>query len=726
MTMIFDKNLKADIIKIIEARHHDPFSILGYHVSQTNASVRVFLPDTDTASIDGNHQMTRVEGTDFFYWNGEKNEVTWPYKIHRQTPSGQEIVFHDPYSIMPQISEYDLHLFSQGKHWHAYKVLGAHSYEIEGIKGTLFATWAPGAERVSVVGSFNDWDGRRHPMRVRGGSGVWEIFIPEVEAGELYKFEIRNRDDGSLHLKMDPYGQQCELRPGTASVITTESRHKWRDEDWMDAREHADWLHEPHSVYEVHMGSWKRHPDGSFYSYREMADELVPYVKKMGFTHIELLPVTEHPLDISWGYQTTGYFAPTSRFGSPDDLRYFIDSCHQSNIGVLLDWVPGHFPKDAHGLAKFDGTALYEHADPRRGEHQDWGTLIFNYGRSEVFNFLLSSAFYWLEEFHIDGLRVDAVASMLYLDYSREEGQWLPNQYGGRENLEVIEFLKHVNTVLHKEHPGCVIAAEESTSYPMISRPAHMGGLGFSMKWNMGWMHDILEYMQQDPIHRRYHHDSLTFGLLYAFTENFVLPFSHDEVVHGKGSMLNKMPGDEWQRFANLRMLYTFMFSYPGKKLLFMGCEFGQGTEWNCETSLDWYVLDYPTHQGLQKLVADLNTVYKETPALHAHDFDPHGFEWIECNDREHSVLSYLRKDGNSFIVNVFNFTPIPRENYRIGVPEAGSYEIIINSDSEFYSGSNFHNESVIQSEDLGCNDRPHSIVVNLPPLSGLIIKKQL
>ncbi|MED5509122.1 MAG: 1,4-alpha-glucan branching protein GlgB [Pseudomonadota bacterium] len=725
MAMIFDKNLNDDIIKIVEARHHDPFSVLGLHQQDDKVIVRAFLPDTAEAKIDNKLPMTRIEGSDVFVWLGNAKDIRWPYKIHRQRHNGDEVAYHDPYSIMPQLSEYDLHLFSEGKHWHAYKILGAHVHEVEGIKGTLFATWAPGAERVSVVGNFNQWDGRRHPMRVRGNTGVWELFIPELEPGELYKFEIRSRHDGALHLKMDPYGQQCELRPGTASVVTRPTLHHWQDEDWMDAREHADWLHEPHSVYEVHMGSWKRHADGSFYTYREMAEDLVPYVSKMGFTHIELLPVTEHPLDISWGYQTTGYFAPTSRFGSPDDLRYFIDCCHQHNIGVLLDWVPGHFPKDAHGLARFDGTALYEHADPRRGEHQDWGTLIFNYGRSEVFNFLLSSAFYWLEEFHIDGLRVDAVASMLYLDYSRKEGQWLPNQYGGRENLEVIDFLKHVNTVLHKEHPGCIIAAEESTSYPMISRPAHMGGLGFSMKWNMGWMHDILEYMQQDPIHRRYHHDALTFGLLYAFTENFVLPFSHDEVVHGKRSMLYKMPGDEWQRFANLRLLYTFMYSYPGKKLLFMGCEFGQGNEWNCETSLDWFVLDYPVHQGLQKLVTDLNHLYRETPALHAHDFDPHGFEWIDCNDREHSVLSYLRKDANSYIVAVFNFTPVPRDGYRIGVPEAGNYEIIINSDSEFYAGSNYHNALVIESEDLPCADRPHSIRLNLPPLSGLILKKQ-
>jgi 1,4-alpha-glucan branching enzyme len=725
MTMIFDNNLNEDIIKIIEARHHDPFSVLGLHLNAGQAEIRAFLPDTETATIDGKLPMQRVEGSDFFVWKGPQEKITWPYKIHRHCHNGEQVAYHDPYSIMPQISDYDLHLFSEGKHWHAYKILGAHYYEVEGIKGTLFATWAPGAERVSVVGNFNQWDGRRHPMRVRGATGVWEIFIPELMPGELYKFEIRSRQGGSLHLKMDPYGQQCELRPGTASIITHPSKHQWSDEEWLTTRERSNWLHTPHSIYEVHLGSWKRHKDGGFYNYRELADELVPYVNEMGFTHIELLPITEHPLDISWGYQTTGYFAPTSRFGSPDDFRYFVDQCHQHDIGVILDWVPGHFPKDSHGLAKFDGTALYEHADPRRGEHQDWGTLIFNYGRKEVFNFLLSSAFYWLEEFHIDGLRVDAVASMLYLDYSRKEGEWLPNQYGGRENLEVIEFFKHVNSVLHSEHPGCIITAEESTSYPMISRPTDIGGLGFSMKWNMGWMHDILEYMQQDPIHRRYHHDDLTFGLLYAFTENFVLPFSHDEVVHGKRPMIYKMPGDEWQRFANLRMLYTFMFSYPGKKLLFMGCEFGQGSEWNCEKDLDWYVLDYPVHQGLKKLVADLNNTYKSLPALYKHEFESQGFEWIDCNDREHSILSYLRKNNEEFIIAVFNFTPVPRDNYRLGVPELGDYEIIINSDSEYYAGSNYHNLPVISAEQTAWSDRPYSIQLNLPPLSGLILQKK-
>lgn len=723
--MITDSNMTNDILKIIEARHHDPFSTLGLHKNKNTTVIRAFLPNTQSASINGELAMQRIEGTDIFEWQSTSSDICFPYQIHRKTNDGAELEHYDPYSFLPQLSEYDLHLFAEGKHWHAYKVMGAHLHEVEGIKGVLFATWAPAAERVSVVGDFNNWDGRQHPMRVRGNNGVWELFIPGLTAAELYKFEIRNRDTGALHLKMDPYGQQCEKRPGKASITTSPTEHQWQDISWMQQRAKSDWLHSPQAIYEVHLGSWKRHFNGEFYNYRELADDLVSYVSQMGFTHIELLPVTEHPLDISWGYQTTGYFAATSRFGQPDDLRYLIDQCHRKNIGVILDWVPGHFPKDDHGLAKFDGTALYEHEDPRRGEHQDWGTLIFNYGRKEVFNFLLSSAFFWLEEFHIDGLRVDAVASMLYLDYSRKEGEWLPNQFGGRENLEVIEFFKHANSVLHAAHPGCIITAEESTSYPMISRPVDIGGLGFSMKWNMGWMNDTLEYMQQDPIHRRYHHRELTFGLLYAFTENFVLPFSHDEVVHGKRSMLYKMPGDEWQQFANLRLLYTFMYAYPGKKLLFMGCEFAQGTEWNCEKELDWYVLDYPSHKGMQTLVSDLNTTYKNTAALYQYDFESNGFEWIDCNDNEKSILSFLRKADNSFAIGVFNFTPIPRENYRLGVPEAGEYEIIINSDSEFYAGSNFSNALSFSAEQIAWSDRPYSIVVNLPPLSGLILRKK-
>ena len=715
--------LSEDLIKIIEASHHDPFSILGVQPQGDNITVTAFLRDTQSAKLNDELTLDRVEGTDIFQWTGKEQDLEKPYTINRIAGNGDLVINHDPYAFLPQLEEFDLHLFSEGKHWHAYRILGAHAHQVDGVNGVLFATWAPSAQRVSVVGDFNQWDGRCHTMRARGATGVWELFVPDISAGEIYKYEIKAQD-GALLSKIDPYGQQAELRPSTASIVAATSQHTWDDVDWMVKREKADWLHEPHSVYEVHMGSWQRNEAGEFLNYREMAEKMVPYVKELGFTHIELLPVTEHPLDISWGYQTTGYFAPTSRFGSPDDLRYFIDQCHQNNIGIILDWVPGHFPKDAHGLAKFDGSALYEHADPRQGEHQDWGTLIFNYGRNEVTNFLLSSAFYWLEEFHIDGLRVDAVASMLYLDYSREDGEWVPNEHGGRENLEVIEFLKHMNVVLHQEHPGCLITAEESTSYPMVSRPVSMGGLGFSMKWNMGWMHDTLEYMQQDAIHRRYHHDSLTFGLLYAFTENFVLPFSHDEVVHGKKSMVNKMPGDEWQRFANLRLLYTLMFTYPGKKLLFMGCEFAQGTEWNCEKALDWYTLEYPLHNGMKTLVGDLNKLYTSSPALYRHEFDPQGFEWLDCNDREQSILSYIRKDGADQMISIFNFTPVPRKSYRIGVPEAGNYKVIMNSDSEYYGGSNTGDNSELTAQQVPWSDRPYSIEITLPPLAGLVIQK--
>ncbi|MCX4189984.1 1,4-alpha-glucan branching protein GlgB [Methylophaga sp. OBS3] len=723
MPNFFENKLTADQEKIIEARHHDPFSILGLHERNGEAIITAFLPDCESVTLENGEPLKRLAGTDLFEWRGSIGEVQWPYALNKQFKNQTTFKQFDAYSFGPQISEYDLHLFAEGRHWHAYRMLGAHAKTIDGVEGVLFATWAPNAQRVSVVGNFNQWDGRRHPMRVRGNSGVWELFIPDLKPGDLYKFELRNHHDGSLHLKQDPYGQGSELRPGTASKVFS-SHYKWQDQNWMDKRERSDWLHSPHSVYEVHLGSWRRHADGSFYSYRELADTLVPYVKQLGFTHIELLPITEHPLDMSWGYQTTGYYAATSRFGTPDEFRYLVDKCHQNDIGVLLDWVPGHFPKDAHGLARFDGSALYEHEDPRLGEHQDWGTLIFNYGRNEVRNFLLSSAFFWLEEFHIDGLRVDAVASMLYLDYSRKEGEWLPNRYGGRENLEVIEFLKQVNTVLHQAHPGCIVAAEESTSYPMVSRPTDIGGLGFSMKWNMGWMHDILEYMKQDPIHRRYHHNQLTFGLLYAFTENFVLPFSHDEVVHGKRSMRYKMPGDEWQQFANLRLLYTFMYCYPGKKLLFMGSEFGQGSEWNSDNQLEWYVLDYPPHQGLQQLVTDLNQLYKELPALHTFDFESRGFEWLDCHDHEQSVLSLIRKTEQDCILAVFNFTPVTRGSYRVAVPEAGAYRVIFNSDSEFYWGSNFETAIEVHSDPQPWAERAHSVTLNLPPLAGLMLQK--
>jgi 1,4-alpha-glucan branching enzyme len=709
--------------KIAEACHHDPFSVLGRHPSASGIVVRAYLPHAITVSIaEGALPMQRVPDSDFFEWHGQASLVPERYRLIWQDTDNHQHISYDPYCFSPQVSDFDLHLFNEGKHWHAYRFLGAHLHEADGVPGVLFAIWAPNAERVSIVGSFNRWDGRAHPMRVRGGSGVWELFIPNLEPGELYKFEIRNRASHSIMLKADPYGQQFELRPKTAAIVTDSQAYLWADAEWIKNRVASDWLHTPMSIYEVHLGSWQHGPEGEFLNYRELAHRLVSYVTELGFSYIELLPITEHPYDASWGYQTTGYYAPTSRFGSPEDFRYFIDYCHQHNIGVILDWVPAHFPKDAHGLAWLDGEPLYEHADPRKGEHLDWSTLIFNYGRYEVKNFLLSSALFWLEEFHLDGLRVDAVASMLYLDYSRKD--WIPNQYGGRENLEAIDFLRELNTVAHAEHSGALIIAEESTSWPQVTRPTWVGGLGFSMKWNMGWMNDTLAYMAKNPVHRKFHHDMLTFSMLYCFTENFLLPFSHDEVVHGKGSMLNKMPGDEWQRFANLRLLYTYMFTHPGKKLLFMGCEFGQGTEWNSANALDWYVLDYPLHQGVQKLVKDLNQLYRNSPALYKYEFEWQGFEWIDCHDAEQSVLSYIRKCEDEFLIIAVNFTPIPRQGYRIGVPEAGHYVEILNSDSEFYSGSNIGNgSSPLTAEDIPWMDRPYSLSITLPPLAGIIFK---
>jgi len=717
--------ITPELQRIIDANHHDPFSVLGRHPGDVGEVIRAFIPRAQEVHItDTEYRLERLGDSDMFEWRGKPDGLPARYRLTWQDEQGQSHTGHDPYCFEPVLSEFDLYLFGEGKHWHAYHFLGAQAMEVDGVEGVLFATWAPNAERISVVGDFNNWDGRRHPMRVRGGSGVWELFIPDLTADSLYKYEIRSRIGGQLLLKTDPYGRQFELRPGTASIVVAESQHQWNDAAWMEHRQQRDWLHEPMSIYEVHLGSWQKDEQGDFLNYRELAVRLVDYVKEMGFTHIELLPITEHPFDGSWGYQTTGYYAPTSRFGTPDDFRFFVDYLHANDIGVLLDWAPGHFPKDAFALARFDGSALYEHEDPRMGEHKDWGTLIFNYGRNEVLNFLFSSALYWMEEFHIDGLRVDAVASMLYLDYSREEGEWLPNKYGGNENLDAIRFIRQLNEVTHEKHPGSLMIAEESTSWPMVSRPIYLGGLGFSMKWNMGWMNDTIEYIEKDPIHRHYHHGVLTFSLLYAFTENFILPFSHDEVVHGKGSMLNKMPGDEWQRFANLRLLYTYMFTHPGKKLLFMDCEFGQGSEWNANEPLDWYVLDYPVHQGIKKLVADLNQLYRNTPALYRHDFESEGFEWVDCNDAAQSVLTYLRRDGDDFVLVALNFTPIPREGYRVGVPFEGGYSEIFNSDSEYYNGSNMGNGNHISSEPQPWMSQNHSIVLTLPPLAGVVLRK--
>jgi len=719
------KFLQADLDSIAHARHHEPFSVLGNQAAHRHEFLLFYLPHTSKLSLtEKNIPASRIDNSDFFICTEQLDEIGEHYLLTRTDAQNNVSTFYDPYSFSPQLSDFDLHLFSEGKHLHVYRILGAHHKTIDGISGILFATWAPNAARVSVIGDFNQWDGRRHPMRSRGSSGVWELFIPGLEDRTLYKFEIRNRDSAAIQSKADPYAQQLELRPRTASVSRKPVRYNWQDSAWMKNREAFDWLHQPLSIYECHLGSWQRDDNGQFLNYRELAHRLVSYVEETGFTHIELLPITEHPLDASWGYQTTGYFAPTSRFGDADDFRYFVDYCHQHGIGVLLDWVPAHFPKDAHGLARFDGSALYEHEDPRKGEHRDWGTLIYNYGRNEVKNFLIASAVFWLEECHLDGLRVDAVASMLYLDYSRSDNDWIPNQHGGNENIEAIEFLRELNTVTHAGYPGTLIMAEESTAWPMVTRPTSIGGLGFSMKWNMGWMHDTLNYFSNDPIYRHYHHDQLTFGLLYLFSENFILPFSHDEVVHGKQSLLYRMPGDEWQRFANLRLLYTYMFTYPGKKLLFMGCEFGQGNEWNHDQILDWYVLQYPHHAGTKKLVSDLNTLYTGQVALHRYDFDHQGFSWIDCHDTDQSVLSYMRKSDDETIIVVLNFTPVIRNYYRIGVPEAGNYEIIFNSDAACYSGSNAGSHSVISTADIAWMNQPASLELSLPPLAGLVLKK--
>jgi 1,4-alpha-glucan branching enzyme len=718
-------SLPDPLIRILEARHHNPFEVLGKHREGQQEVVRVFLPRSDNVRIvDTDAPLTRIEGTDLFEWCGDADSVPDHYQLAWIDQDGLECTAYDPYCFAPQPGDLDLHLFGEGRHLHAYRFLGAHLCEIDGIAGTRFALWAPGAARVSVVGDWNHWDGRQHPMRACGDGGVWALFIPGLGTHSYYKYEIRNRDHGGIQLKTDPYGQAFELRPGTASVTHRPATFTWNDKQWMEARASRDWLHSPLSIYEVHLGSWQRDEHGQFINYRKLAEWLVNYVRETGFTHIELLPVTEHPLDASWGYQTTGYFAPTSRFGSADDFRYFVDHCHQNNIGVILDWAPGHFPKDDFALARFDGTPLYEHEDPRSGEHREWGTLIFNYGRNEVRNFLLSSAVFWLEEMHIDGLRVDAVASMLYLDYSRDPGEWIPNEYGGRENLGAIHFLRHLNEVTHAEQPGTMIIAEESTAWPQVTRPVDVGGLGFSMKWNMGWMHDTLQYMSKEPVHRKFHHNQLTFGLLYAFNENFVLPFSHDEVVHGKGSMLDKMSGDTWQRFASLRLLYTYMFSYPGKKLLFMGNEFGQYAEWDSDSTLDWHLMADPRHANLKQLVHDLNQLYRNEPALHEYDFEADGFRWLDCNDAENSILSYYRLGGGQTSIVVLNFTPVPRKRYRLGVPAPGDYRLALNSDSKFYSGSNMDVQSDYHSESIPWMNQPHSIVLDAPPLAGLIMFK--
>jgi len=733
---------QAEIEQLLRAVHSDPFHLLGAHPVERNGeqriAIRVFQPrarEVHVLCAGGGQPLAsqRIHPVGIFeallpYAEGVLGNPT-AYRLRTRFTDGSITEAYDTYAFPPLLTDFDLHLVGEGTHYQKYEKLGAHFREVAGIRGVHFAVWAPNARRVSVVGDFNHWDGRVHAMRSRGSSGIWEIFLPELREGVIYKFEIRSRAADTPFLKADPYAFQGELRPKTGSIVVNLERHAWGDAEWMAAREKRGWMAAPISIYEVHLGSWMREwgDNHRWLTYDELASRLIPYVREMGYSHIELMPVMEHPYDASWGYQTGGYFAVTSRYGAPQEFMAFVDRCHREGIGVILDWTPAHFPRDAHGLAMFDGSHLYEHEDPRQGAHPDWGTLVFNYNRNEVQNFLISNALFWLDKFHLDGLRVDAVASMLYLDYSRKPGEWVPNEYGGRENLAAIALLKRLNEVVHGRHPGVLTIAEESTSWPMVSRPTYLGGLGFSLKWNMGWMNDTLSYMKQDPVYRKYHHNRMTFSMLYAFTENFVLPFSHDEVVHGKGSLLHKMAGDDWQHFANLRLLLGYQYGHPGKKLLFMGAEFAQRAEWSEATGLQWYLLEYEPHRGVHRLVADLNRLYANEPALHEVEFDWHGFEWLDCNDSENSVLSFVRraKDPNEFIVVVANFTPVIRQNYRVGVPATGFYHEILNTDAAIYWGSNVGNLGGVEAEPVPWMDRDHSLKLTLPPLGVIFLKRK-
>ncbi len=715
-----------DFYPLIEARHGDPFKILGLHEADGVWVVRVFRPDAsavwvvDAYDSAKRYELKRVHDVGFF--EGELKGVTsaFAYLLELTSHEGVKWKERDAYSFGPVLGDIDVYLFNEGTHYEIYRKLGAHMMELGEVSGTHFAVWAPNAQRVSVVGDFNGWDGRIHPMRKMITAGVWEIFIPHVREGSHYKFELRGAG-GDVFLKTDPFAFFAQHGIETGCMVYDIDRYGWADAEWMEQRSQKDAYSSPMSVYEVHLGSWQKVPEEGdrYLSYIELGDRLIPYVKEMGFTHIELMPVSEHPFDGSWGYQVVNYYAPTSRFGNPDEFRNFVDRCHQEGIGVILDWVPGHFPKDAHGLARFDGTCLYEHADPRLGEHMEWGTLIFNYGRNEVKNFLIGNALFWLEEYHLDGLRVDAVASMLYLDYSRKQDEWIPNRFGGRENLEAIEFLKHFNTVCYERHPGVVTIAEESTSWPGVSKPTYTGGLGFGFKWNMGWMNDSLRYISKDPIHRRFHQGEITFSMIYAFHEHFILVLSHDEVVHGKGSFLNKMPGDDWQKFANVRMFLAWMWGHPGKKLIFQGIEFGQWSEWNHGQSLDWHLTGFPLHDGLRRLVQHLNWLYQNEPALYELDDTHEGYEWIDFSDSDNSVWSFIRKakDG-SYLAFVVNATPVVRGGYRMGVPSLGWYEEVLNTDAATYGGSNVGSMGGRYSEEWGWQGRPYSIQIDLPPLS--------
>ncbi|PNR95754.1 1,4-alpha-glucan branching protein GlgB [Petrotoga sp. 9PWA.NaAc.5.4] len=717
-----------EVEMLINGDCHDPFIYLGLRKLDNShlviRTIQPFASEVQLITKDKKIKLEKIHEAGLFEKQVEGSEF-FDYEFECIAEDGHKWTYKDPYSFLPIISEFDRYLFNEGNHYKIYEKLGAHPMKVNGIEGVLFATWAPNAKRVSVVGNFNNWDGRVHQMRVLGSSGIWEIFIPGVVQGDLYKFEIKTQSS-ELLLKTDPYGTFFEVRPKTAAIVyDIENKYKWNDSKWMEERKNKNWFEEPMSIYEVHLGSWARKDENEFLSYIELANKLSKYLKEHHYTHIELLPVAEHPLDISWGYQVTGYFAPTSRFGKPEEFMYFVDIMHQNGIGVFIDWVPGHFPKDSHALGRYDGTALYEHLDPRLGEHKDWGTYIFNYGRHEVKNFLLSNALFWLDKYHIDGLRVDAVASMLYLDYSRNPGEWVPNKYGGRENLEAIDFIKQLNTVTYEYFPGILTIAEESTAFPGITKPVDAGGLGFSFKWNMGWMNDTLRYFSKDPIFRKYHQNDLTFSLIYAFSENFILSISHDEVVHGKRSLLEKMPGDDWQKFANLRLFYSYMYAHPGKKLLFMGGDIAQRKEWDCLHSLDWHLLEYEPHNKINLFVKDLNELYKKHRSLFEIDHSYEGFEWIDFNDYDNSVISFIRKakDSEEIMICVFNFTPVPRENYRIGIPKKGVYKEIFNTDWTEYYGSGVDNPKEVYSQDIPFHGRDQSIIITLPPLAALYFK---
>jgi len=736
-------NIATDTEKINEianAESRDPYGLLGIHKVENDSkkmkgfAIRTFLPNARNVKVidedtNSSYLMEKINENGFFEAIVWDKKDFFLYKYEVEDNSGSTYFMYDPYRFLPVISDFDLYLFNEGNQHKVYDKLGAHVMTIDGITGTLFAVWAPCAKRVSVVGNFNQWDGRRNQMRCRGSSGVWEIFIPGITQGEIYKYEIKT-PHGEIYLKADPYAFYSELRPGTSSIVYNLDTYQWNDDAWIKERSNNGTFEKPVSIYELHFGSWARVPeDGErFLTYTEMADSLIKYVKDMGFTHIELLPISEYPFDGSWGYQITGYYSVTSRYGKPEEFMYFVDKCHENGIGVILDWVPAHFPKDGHGLARFDGTALFEHYDPRQGEHPDWGTHIFNYSRHEVRNFLVSNAVFWFEKYHIDGLRIDAVASMLYLDYAKKEGEWVPNEWGGKENVDAINFMRQLNTTVYKYFPNVMMVAEESTSWALVSKPPHVGGLGFSYKWNMGWMNDFLRYVSKDPIYRKYHQGELTFSSVYAFSENFILVLSHDEVVHGKCSMINKMPGDYWQKFAGLRGSYGYMFAHPGKKLLFMGNEFGQFIEWDYKRSLDWHLLDYDMHKKLQNFMRDLNHLYQREKALHEVDFSGEGFEWIDCCDADNSIISFARKakDWRNMIVVICNFTPVLHTGYRMGVPVAGYYEEIFNTDSEIYGGSNQGNKGGILSEEIECQGKKNSILVTVPPLGVVYFKLKL